>query len=101
MKSVMSLIALLMLGVCASASAADSPFQLQTVAERQAIEQMLTGDYPRALDQRLWAQYAALFTSDGKLTFAGRTLEGPAAIEKFFLTAGSAPAPAASAPARN
>jgi hypothetical protein len=86
MKSVLSWIALTMLGVCASSNAADSTAtSLQAIGERQAIEQLLTGDYPRALDQRRWADYAALFTSDAKLTFAGRTLEGPAAIEKFFV----------------
>jgi SnoaL-like domain len=87
MKSLSSWLTLTMLAVCASSSAAESTTaQLQAIGDRQAIEQLLTGDYPRALDQRRWADYAALFTSDGKLTFAGRTLEGPAAIEKFFLT---------------
>lgn len=86
MKYALSLIALTMLGICASSSAADSTAtQIQAIAERQAIEQLLTGDYPRALDQRRWKEYAALFTSDCKLTFAGRTLEGPAAIEQFFV----------------
>lgn len=90
-------IILMMLGVGAAvgaANAADSP--LQTIEARQAIDQLLTGDYPRALDQRRWAEYAALFTSDAKLTFAGRTLEGAAAIEKYFVNfrpPGDAPPP--------
>ena len=86
MKYALSSIVLMMLGISAAADAADAAATpLEAIEARQAIDQLLTGDYPRALDQRHWAEYAALFTSDGKLTFAGRTLEGAAAIEKFFV----------------
>ena len=35
--------------------------RLQKVEDRLAIEQLLMGDYPRALDSNDWAAYAALF----------------------------------------
>src|SRR5215471_13168592 len=76
--------------------AADSLEARLTAAEdRAAIEKLLTGDYPRALDQRHWADYAALFTSDGALTMRDRTIVGPTEIEKFFVSFRS---PSASGP---
>jgi hypothetical protein len=60
--------------------------RLAAMEDRAAIEQLVTGDYPRALDQRRWPEYAALFTSDGELSFRDQTLKGPAAIEKYFST---------------
>src|SRR5215472_3067715 len=36
--------------------------RLRQVEDRQAIEQRLMGDYPRALDAFNWKAYAALFT---------------------------------------
>jgi hypothetical protein len=76
--------------------AADSLDARLTAAEdRAAIEKLVTGDYPRALDQRRWADYAALFTSDGALTMRDKTVVGPAEIEKFFVNFRS---PSASGP---
>jgi ketosteroid isomerase-like protein len=51
--------------------------------DRQAIEQLLAGDYPHALDSRDFDAYAALFTEDGELTLQGQTAKGRAAIEAF------------------
>jgi uncharacterized protein (TIGR02246 family) len=51
--------------------------------DRQAIEQLLAGDYPRALDTRNFDAYAALFTEDGELTLQGNTAKGRAAIKEF------------------
>lgn len=87
---------LLVIGAAAQAHAADSLEARLTAAEdRAAIEKLLTGDYPRALDQRHWADYAALFTADGALTMRDRTIVGPAEIEKFFINFSS---PSASGP---
>jgi hypothetical protein len=71
--------------------------RLQKVEDRQAIEQLLMGDYPRALDANDWAAYASLFTKDGTLIMNGGSTRrtGPAAIQEFF-SARPAPAPAAS-----
>jgi hypothetical protein len=70
-----------------SANGADSASsRLQQVADRQAIEQLLTGDYPRALDHADWKAYAALFTEDGELSAGGSATptRGRAAIEAQF-----------------
>ena len=72
--------------------------RLQKVEDRQAIEQLLMGDYPRALDSNDWAAYAALFTKDGTLIMGGGSTKrtGPAAILEYF-SGRPAPAPATSA----
>ncbi|HEY9182012.1 MAG TPA: nuclear transport factor 2 family protein [Gammaproteobacteria bacterium] len=51
--------------------------------DRQAIEQLLAGDYPHALDSRDFDAYAALFTEDGELSLQGQTAKGRAAIRDF------------------
>jgi uncharacterized protein (TIGR02246 family) len=51
--------------------------------DRQAIEQLLAGDYPHALDTRDFDAYAALFTEDGELSLQGNTSKGRAAIKAF------------------
>jgi uncharacterized protein (TIGR02246 family) len=63
--------------------------RLRQVEDRQAIEQLLMGDYPRALDAFDWKAYAALFTKDGTLIMGGGATKktGPAAIEEFFTNA--------------
>src|ERR1700677_3587289 len=72
--------------------------RLQKVEDRQAIEQLLMGDYPRALDSNDWAAYAALFAKDGTLIMNGGSTKrtGPAAIQEFF---SARPTPGAAAPA--
>jgi 3-phenylpropionate/cinnamic acid dioxygenase small subunit len=77
---------------------ADSAARLQKIEDRQAIEQMLMGDYPRALDGNDWAAYAALFAKDGTLIMGGGATKvtGPSAIEKYF---SSRPTPGAAASA--
>jgi hypothetical protein len=97
--------ALVILGVMAAGSAFgqakkdDAAARLRMVEDRQAIEQLLMGDYPRALDSTDWKAYAALFSQDGTLIMNGGKTKatGPAAIEKFFATAPFAQPPAASA----
>lgn len=72
--------------------------RLQRVEDRQAIEQLLMGDYPRALDGNDWAAYAAFFTKDGTLIMNGGStrVTGPAAIREYF---SSRPIPGAAASA--
>jgi hypothetical protein len=69
--------------------------RLTAAEDRAAIEKLVTGDYPRALDQRKWKEYAALFTADGALTMRTTTVTGPAEIEKYFVNFRS---PSASGP---
>jgi 3-phenylpropionate/cinnamic acid dioxygenase small subunit len=74
-------------GAFAQAKSRDSAAaRLRAVEDRQAIEQLLMGDYPRALDASDWAAYAALFAKDGMLVMNGgsTTKTGPAAIQAFF-----------------
>ena len=56
---------------------------LARLLDRQAIEQLLAGDYPHALDTRDFDAYAALFTEDGELSLQGNTAKGRAAIKAF------------------
>lgn len=71
-------------GLAGFARAADPPVQLTTLSDRLAIEQLMTGDYPRALDEHHWKEYAALFTTAAELTFGHQRLKGAVAIERFF-----------------
>jgi 3-phenylpropionate/cinnamic acid dioxygenase small subunit len=80
-------------------SADSMAMRLQKVEDRQAIEQLLMGDYPRALDSNDWAAYAALFAKDGTLIMNGGSTKrtGPAAIQEFFSARPTPPgAPSAS-----
>ena len=74
--------------------------RLREVEDRQAIEQLLMGDYPRALDATDWKAYAALFTKDVTLIMNGGNTKktGPGAIQEFFSTQPARPAPATPSP---
>lgn len=67
---------------CQPAAQAPDP-NLARLIDRQAIEQLLAGDYPHALDTRDFDAYAALFTEDGELSLQGNTAKGRAAIKAF------------------
>jgi hypothetical protein len=62
-----ALAALSMITIDSSFGADSTAARLQKIEDRQAIEQLLMGDYPRALDSGDWAAYAALFAKDGTL----------------------------------
>ena len=76
-----------------AAAAPSSEARLKAVEDRQAIDQLVGGDYVRALDGRHWDDYAATFTDDGQLAVFGTTMHGRAGILKFFNTPGNVPAP--------
>jgi 3-phenylpropionate/cinnamic acid dioxygenase small subunit len=94
---------MVVLGLAAGGSAfgqgasKDSATRLRAIEDRQAIEQLLMGDYPRALDASDWATYSSFFSQDGTLIMnGGRTKKtGPAAIQEFFSSQPARP-PAAS-----
>ena len=69
-----------------SASAASMEERLQAVEDRLAIEKLMVGEYPLALDRRLWKDYANTFTEDGELVQGKNVTKGRAAIEKLFST---------------
>jgi len=56
---------------------------LGALMDRQAIDQLIAGDYPHALDTRNFQAYAELYTEDGELTLAGDSVKGRAAIKEF------------------
>lgn len=72
--------------------------RLQRVEDLQAIEHLMVGLYPKALDSRDWKAYAALFTEDGELIQGTSVVKGPAAIEERFSNPPQRPAPAAAQP---
>ena len=67
-------------------NAESAAMRMRQIEDRQAIEQLLVGDYPRALDSANWKAYSALFAQDGTLIMQGGAIKGtgPAAIEEFF-----------------
>ena len=71
--------------------------RLQAVEDRQAIEQLMMGDYCLALDRRMWKDYAATFTEDGELVQGKSVTKGRKAIEEL-MSQPRAPAPGASPP---
>ena len=94
-----AVLAAAMLSACATA---DLEARLQTLEDRAAIEQVIFGEYPRALDGRDWKAYAATFAREGVLVQGTQETKGPAAIEEQFSrprTPPAAAAPAAAAPA--
>jgi hypothetical protein len=67
-----------------SAKDDDLAARIQRIEDRQAIEQLMVGDYPRALDSANWKAYASFFATDGELIVNGTSIKGPAAIEAYF-----------------
>jgi ketosteroid isomerase-like protein len=79
----------LMISVAAAALAAGCQQQasdprVAALADRQAIDQLVAGDYPRALDASDWDAYAATYTEDGELVLLGNSSKGRAAIKSFL-----------------
>ena len=87
-------------GMAIGASAADA--RALAAADRAEIEQLMMGDYPRALDGRDWKTYGSLWASDGTFLYRGTTYTGPAAIAAVFDRPATPPAAGAAAtpPAR-
>ena len=54
------------------------------VMDRLAIDQLVAGDYPRALDARDWDAYVATFTDDGELVLGENRSKGAAASEALW-----------------
>jgi ketosteroid isomerase-like protein len=67
-------LALLAAGCSPTQSPSDS--RVAAIADRLAIDQLVAGDYPRALDAKNWESYADKFTDDGELSLLGQTAKG-------------------------
>ena len=76
-------IALLLVLAFAGGCAPQPDSRLAAVMDRQAIDQLVEGDYPRALDAHDWDAYAATFTEDGELSLGQQTAHGRAEIKKL------------------
>lgn len=57
---------------------------IAAVVDRLAIDQLVAGDYPRALDARNWDAYVATFTDDGELVLGANSAKGHAAMKGFL-----------------
>ena len=57
--------------------------RIGAIADRLAIDQLVAGDYPRALDARDWDAYAATYTEDGEIALGGQSAKGREAIKGF------------------
>jgi uncharacterized protein (TIGR02246 family) len=79
---VVSLAIALLATACQQAQPPDP--RIAAVAERQAIDQLVAGDYPRALDAHDWNAYAATYTDDGELVLAGQSAKGHDGIVAFL-----------------
>jgi len=79
-------IAVFVTAAAATGKKEDEAARLKAIGDRQEIEQLLMGDYPRALDSANWVAYGALFAKDGELIMQGGATKrtGPAAITDFF-----------------
>jgi hypothetical protein len=64
---------------CQQAPAPDP--RIAAMADRLAIDQLVAGDYPRALDSRNWDAYAAMFTVDGELVLGTQRVQGADGIK--------------------
>jgi uncharacterized protein (TIGR02246 family) len=58
--------------------------RVAAIADRLAIDQLVAGDYPRALDAHDWDAYVATYTEDGVMSLAGQEAKGRAAIKTFL-----------------
>jgi ketosteroid isomerase-like protein len=81
MKRMLTLITAVLL-VAACEQRAPDP-ALSAVVDRQAIDQLIAGDYPRALDSGQWEAYADNFTEDGELSLLDQAVKGRQAIIDF------------------
>jgi hypothetical protein len=67
---------------CQQTSGADP--RIAAAADRLAIDQLVAGDYPRALDSRNWDEYAAMFTVDGELMLGAQRVQGADGIKSLL-----------------
>jgi uncharacterized protein (TIGR02246 family) len=58
--------------------------RIDALVERQAIDQLVAGDYIHALDRRDWTTYASYYTEDGELSLDGQTAKGRSGIIAFL-----------------
>jgi ketosteroid isomerase-like protein len=77
-------VALLIVAPLAAACAPQADPRLEGLIDRQAIDQLVAGDYPRALDAHDWDAYLAHFTDDGELTLGPQAAKGHDEMRKLL-----------------
>ncbi|HEU4619292.1 MAG TPA: nuclear transport factor 2 family protein [Gammaproteobacteria bacterium] len=77
-------IALLGAVLAVTGCAPQSDPRLDALVDRQAIDQLVAGDYPRALDAHDWDTYVGYFTEDGELSLGPQTAKGHAEMKKLL-----------------
>jgi ketosteroid isomerase-like protein len=84
MKHVVTLAGIALL--CAGCQPAPPPAdpRIDALVDRQAIDQLVAGDYPHALDHQDWKTYASYYTEDGELLLGEQTAKGREGIIKFL-----------------
>jgi len=83
MKKISLLVATAGLAAACQQQSTPDP-RIAALADRQAIDQLVAGDYPRALDASDWDAYVATYTEDGELMLQGVSSKGRAAIKSFL-----------------
>jgi ketosteroid isomerase-like protein len=61
---------------CQQAAAPGNDAAVAALVDRQAIDQLVAGDYPHALDHQDWKTYASYFTDDGELSLLDQKVKG-------------------------
>jgi len=84
MKNIVLLVAVAGLAAACQQPQPPPDPRVAALVDRQAIDQLVAGDYPRALDARDWDAYAATYTEDGELVLLGASSKGRAAIKSFL-----------------
>jgi hypothetical protein len=81
MKHVVLLTGMALLAAsCQQAQPPTTDPRIDALADRQAIDQLVAGDYPHALDHQDWTTYASYFTDDGELSLGDQSVKGTQGI---------------------
>jgi len=82
LQRIATIAAVTALAAACQPQAAPDP-NVAALLDRQAIDQLIAGDYPHALDTHNWDAYADLFTADGELSLAGQSARERQGIKDF------------------
>jgi hypothetical protein len=78
----------LITAACHGANSPPENREIVAALDHEAIDQLIGGDYPHALDSRNWEAYAGNFTDDGEVMLAGRSARGREDIIAFVSAVG-------------
>jgi ketosteroid isomerase-like protein len=84
MKNIVMLVVVAALAAACQQPQSPPDPRIAALVDRQAIDQLVAGDYPRALDASDWDAYVATYAEDGELVLLGNSSKGRAAIKSFL-----------------